>query len=95
MHLSTSNDNRGICYAVRMTTEEEHAELMRELRSLNAEIRDQRSLSRMFVMGVIYGIGFFVGSAIIATLLLGLLGPVFGAIPWIRDAFMTGLSLVH
>lgn len=49
----------------------------------------------MFVVGIVYGIGFFVGSAIIATIALGILGPWFGKIPWVHSAFETGVSLLR
>jgi len=49
----------------------------------------------MFMAGIIYGLGFFVGSAIIATIVFGILGPWFGQFQWIRDAFETGVSLLR
>ena len=65
------------------------------LEQLNRQVARQSSLGRMFLIGIIYGIGFFVGSAIIATIALGVFGPWFGEISWIRNAFQTGASLLH
>jgi hypothetical protein len=49
----------------------------------------------MFVSGILYGIGFFVGSAIIATIALGIFGPWFAQIPWVRAAYEAGTALVQ
>ena len=65
------------------------------LEELNRQTARQNSLGRMFVIGIIYGVGFFVGSAIIATIAFGVLGPWFGEIGWVRNAFETGASLLH
>ncbi|OGG48488.1 hypothetical protein A3G63_01485 [Candidatus Kaiserbacteria bacterium RIFCSPLOWO2_12_FULL_52_8] len=64
------------------------------LEELNRQVAKQNSLGRMFWIGIIYGIGFFVGSAIIATIALGVFGPWFAEISWIRGAFETGASLL-
>jgi hypothetical protein len=61
-----------------------------ELAKLNHNVERQLSVGRMFFVGIIYGIGFFVGSAIIATLALGILTPIFGKIPFIHDIFTQG-----
>lgn len=63
------------------------------LEELNRHAAQQNSLGRMLLTGIIYGIGFFIGSAIIATILLGLFGPWFGQFSWIRDSFETGTAL--
>ena len=65
------------------------------LEELNRQVAKQNALGRMFLVGIIYGIGFFIGSAIIATIALGVFGPWFGEIPWIRSAFETGASLLR
>ncbi|OGG78223.1 hypothetical protein A3A36_01820 [Candidatus Kaiserbacteria bacterium RIFCSPLOWO2_01_FULL_52_12b] len=65
------------------------------LEMLNGQVARQNSLPRMFVIGIIYGIGFFVGSAIIATIAFGVFGPWFGQFAWIRNAFETGASLLR
>lgn len=49
----------------------------------------------MFTAGIVYGVGFFVGSAVIATIAFGILGPWVGQIPWVRNAFETGVSLLR
>jgi hypothetical protein len=73
----------------------DQVEIIKHLTEINEQLTKQNSLGRMFWVGIIYGIGFFVGSAIIATIALGILGPIFGQIPWVHNAFVTGFSLVH
>lgn len=63
------------------------------LEELNRHLTGQNSFGRMFLTGIVYGIGFFIGSAIIATILLGIFGPWFGQVSWIRNSFETGTSL--
>ena len=65
------------------------------LERLSRQIEKQNSFWHMFIAGVIYGVGFFVGSAIIATIAFGLFGPWFGQFAWIRSAFETGVSLLR
>jgi len=72
---------------------EEHREIVEHLEKINEQLAKQNSLKRMFAIGIVYGVGFFVGSAIIATIMLGLFGPWFGQFFWIRNAFETGASL--
>ena len=69
--------------------------IIEHLEVLNRQVARQNSFAHMFVVGIIYGVGFFVGSAIIATIAFGILGPWFGQIPWIRNAFETGASLLR
>ena len=57
------------------------------LEELNRQVAKQNALGRMFLVGIIYGIGFFIA--------LGVFGPWFGEIPWIRSAFETGASLLR
>lgn len=76
-------------------TEENDREIKNLLEKINQELVLQNSLRRMFFIGIVYGIGFFTGSAVIATIALGFFGPWFSQIPWIHDAFVTGASLVR
>lgn len=78
-----------------MPPEDQQSRLTETLERLDRHLARQNSLWRMLLVGVIYGIGFFVGSAIIATILLGLFGPWFAQIPWIRAAFETGAALLR
>jgi hypothetical protein len=73
----------------------EHTKVIELLEKLNAQAARQNSISRMFAVGIVYGIGFFIGSAIIATIALGIFGPWFAEIPWVRAAFTTGVSLLR
>jgi len=75
--------------------EYQHEKIIENLELLNRQVARQNSLARMFAVGIIYGIGFFVGSAIIATIALGILGPWFAQISWVRSAFETGAALLR
>lgn len=74
---------------------DQHDKIIEHLDRLNTTVARQNSLSRMFFVGIMYGIGFFVGSAVIATIALGIFGPMFADIGWVRSAFETGISLVR
>lgn len=60
---------------------------------LNKQVARQNSLSRMFVAGIVYGVGFFIGSAILATIALGIVAPLFTDIGWISEPFSRGAAL--
>ena len=77
-----------------MGPEDQHSKIIEHLDMLNKQVRRQNSLGRMFFAGIIYGVGFFIGSAIIATIALGILGPWFAQISWIRTAFESGVALL-
>lgn len=77
-----------------MSLEEQRKEIIEELQMLNQKVSRQNSLSFIFGTGIIYGIGFVVGSAIIATIALGFVVPFFEDIPWVRDTFQRGAALL-
>lgn len=74
-------------------TKEEHKEIVDHLEKINYELHRQNSYRHMLGTGIVYGVGFFIGSAILATIALGLFAPWFSEIPLVRDAFTTGSSL--
>ena len=78
-----------------MAIEDQHEKIIQHLDLLNRQVALQNSLSRMFVIGIVYGIGFFVGSAIIATIALGVFGPWFAEIPWVHSTFQAGAALLR
>jgi len=67
--------------------------IIEQLEALNEKMEKQISIKRTFLSGIMYGIGFFVGSAILATIALGILGPWFGEIQWVRETFERGSSM--
>lgn len=75
--------------------EGQQEQIIAHLETLNRQIARQNSFARMFVVGIVYGIGFFIGSAIIATIALGIFGPWLARIPWIHDTFVTGSALIR
>ena len=76
-----------------MEPENQRDKIIEQLELLNTMIVRQNSVKYTLWKGVIYGIGFFIGSAVIATIALGFLGPLVGKIGWVRSAFETGESL--
>lgn len=73
--------------------EDHQDKIIDQLARINAQIERQNSIRRIFVTGIIYGVGFFVGSAIIATIAFGILSPWIGQIDWIRDNFERGTMI--
>lgn len=67
--------------------------IIEQLETLNKQVARQNSTSRMFVGGVVYGVGFFVGSAILATIAFGVVAPFAGRVSWIHESFTVGSSL--
>lgn len=80
-------------YTTLMDNEKQMGAVIEQLELVNARLEKQLSLKRMFVTGVVYGLGFFLGSAILATIALGVLGPLFGQITWVKDSYAAGSSL--
>lgn len=80
---------------IRMGIEDQNDKIIQQLEILNARIQRQNSIRHIAVTGIIYGIGFFIGSAILATIVLGLLGPVVGKISWVKENFDRGASILQ
>lgn len=76
-----------------MDTEKQQDKIIEQLETLNDKMAEQNTIKRIFVTGIIYGVGFFIGSAIIATIAFGVLSPWFGKIDWVRDNFERGATL--
>lgn len=75
-------------------TEEKEA-VIDQIGELNENVKRQMSARHILKTGIIYGIGFVIGSAIIATIVIGLLSPFFESIPWVRNTFEKGSSFVR
>lgn len=69
-------------------------QIIEQLEKANAHLAQQNSLRRIFLVGIIYGIGVFIGSAILATIALGTLGPYFKGVTWIQEPYEAGSKLV-
>lgn len=76
-----------------MDIEKQQDKIIEQLETLNEKMAEQNKVRRIFVTGIIYGVGFFIGSAIIATIAFGILSPWFGKIDWVRDNFERGASM--
>ena len=76
-----------------MKTKNTDSKILQQLELLNQKIEEQKSFKRVFSTGIIYGIGFFVGSAIIATISLGILGPWIGKIDIVKEYYEQGTEL--
>ncbi len=74
-------------------TQSTEEKILEQIELLNKKIHDVYSIKTVFYTGIIYGIGFFIGSAILATIALGTLGPWIGEVDWIRENFERGSSL--
>lgn len=68
---------------------------LEEVEQLRAQLKHQNSLGRMFVVGIVYGVGFFVGSAILATIAFGIFATWFGGIDWLRVVYEAGSNLLR
>lgn len=77
-----------------MEIENQRDKIIEQLEALNVKLAKQISIKNILFTGVIYGIGFFIGSAIIATIVLGMLGPMFGKIEWVKTNYETGTSIL-
>ncbi len=78
-----------------MDLENQRDKIIEQLEILNAKMDRQNSVWRILRMGVIHGVGFFVGSAILATIALGVLGPMFGKIEWVKNNFQAGAEILR
>ena len=78
-----------------MNIEDQNDKIIKQLEILNAGIGRQNSTKHVIITGIIYGIGFFIGSAVLATLALGILGPIFGKISWVGENFDRGTSILQ
>lgn len=77
-----------------MEQDNQRDKIIEQLEALNVKLAKQISIKNILFTGVIYGIGFFIGSAIIATIILGMLGPMFGKIEWVKTNYETGTSIL-
>lgn len=73
----------------------ETREVIVELRAINARLARRNSPAHMLWSGLVYGIGFFIGSAIVATILIGVFGPTLARIPFVSNAFNQGKALLQ
>ncbi len=78
-----------------MEIENQRDRIIEQLEMLNAKMDKQNSTKQILKMGVIYGIGFFIGSAILATIALGVLSPFFGKIEWVKTNYEAGNSILR
>ena len=70
--------------------EKQRSEIIEQLEIANRHLAKQNSLRQIFFVGIINGIGFFIGSAILATIVLGIFGPYVAHIPWVHDIYKAG-----
>ena len=78
-----------------MGIDNQRDEIIEQLKSLNVKLAKQLEIKRIFLTGIIYGVGFFLGSAIIATIALGVFGPTIGKIPWVQENFDRGSAILR
>ncbi|HAS85032.1 MAG TPA: hypothetical protein DCS23_03130 [Candidatus Yonathbacteria bacterium] len=78
-----------------MGIDNQRDEIIEQLKSLNVKLAKQLEIKRIFLTGIIYGVGFFLGSAIIATIALGVFGPTIAKIPWVQENFDRGSAILR
>jgi hypothetical protein len=76
-----------------MDLEEQRDKIIEQLEKLNGAMSKQNSVRHIFMTGIIYGVGLFIGSAVIATIAFGVLSPWVGKIDWVKDNFERGTSV--
>ena len=70
--------------------EEQRDKIIDQLEMLNEKMEKQNSIKHIFFTGIIYGIGWFLGSVVIATIAFGVLSPWVSKIGWVHDNFQKG-----
>lgn len=88
----------GLCTCgkiVAMELPDQRDEIIDQLHLLNKAVQRQNSVWHIFMTGIIYGVGLFFGSAIIATIIFGLFAPYLAEVEWIRAPFERGASVGH
>ena len=78
-----------------MESDNQRDEIIEQLKALNIKLARQLEIKRIFLTGIIYGVGFFIGSAIIATIALGVFGPTIAKIPWVQENFERGAAILR
>ena len=73
--------------------EEQRDKIIEQLELLNAKMAKQNSIKHIFITGIIYGLGVFIGSAVLATIAFGVLSPWFGQIDWVKDNYERGAGM--
>ena len=68
--------------------------IFHQLELLNDKLAKQNCFLSILRVGIIYGIGFFIGSAILATIALGAFGPwVASHVDWVAETYERGAEL--
>lgn len=78
-----------------MEIQDQRDKIIEQLEALNEKMDRQNSVKRTFFMAILYGVGFFIGSAVIATIALGIFGPMVGKIGWVEENFQRGTEILH
>lgn len=68
---------------------EQRDHIIHNLEILNGKVERQMSWGFIFTSGLISGVGFVVGSSILAAIVLGILSQVFGDVPLIGTYLQT------
>ena len=79
-------------YFLSMEMEDQRDKIIEQLEKLNVAMSKQNSVRHIFMTGIIYGVGLFIGSAVIATIAFGVLSPWVGKIDWVKENYERGTS---
>jgi hypothetical protein len=74
---------------------EQESELIAQVKLLSAQLAQQNSFWQALMRGVFYGVGFVIGSAVLAVLVIGVLLPFVKDIPGVQEAFINGVSIIR
>jgi hypothetical protein len=70
-------------------------ELIRHIDALTVQMEKRNSLWYTLLWGVFYGVGFVIGSVVLATILIGIFLPFVRTIPGIQQAFQSGVGVIQ
>jgi hypothetical protein len=66
-------------------TKEQHQQIIDELKGLNDKLGRQNSWRHVFAASLVYGVGFVIGSTILASILASMFLPILQKAPYMRE----------
>ena len=78
-----------------MDIEQWRADIARGVQQLNAQLQRQNSFKQRFLDGVVYGVGFVIGSVLVASVLIGLLSPWLKQLPFVQGLYQSGQQVIN
>lgn len=69
--------------------------MLEAVQALYHEVKRQNTIGYVFTRGLIYGVGFVIGTTIVATIAIGVFRPLFDKVAWVRDNYLRGAELTQ